>query len=74
MTHYETVKEWYDGYRFGNVDVYCPWDVINYCDDHLQISRVQNQKIIGSNTSGNDVIHHFINSIYEPQKLSKSWN
>ena len=33
-THYETVKEWYDGYRFGNADVYCPWDVINYCDAH----------------------------------------
>ena len=29
---YEEVKEWYDGYRFGNVEVYCPWDVINYCD------------------------------------------
>ena len=29
-THYETVKEWYDGYRFGNADVYCPWDVINH--------------------------------------------
>lgn len=28
--HYETVREWYDGYRFGNVDVYCPWDVLNY--------------------------------------------
>ena len=30
--HYGEVKEWYDGYRFGNVEVYCPWDVINYCD------------------------------------------
>ena len=30
---YDTVKEWYDGYRFGNVDVYCPWDVISYVDD-----------------------------------------
>ena len=30
--HYAEVKEWYDGYRFGNVEVYCPWDVINYCD------------------------------------------
>ena len=28
--HYETAREWYDGYRFGNVDVYCPWDVLNY--------------------------------------------
>lgn len=30
--HYDTIKEWYDGYRFGNVDVYCPWDVLCYCD------------------------------------------
>lgn len=29
---YDMAKEWYDGYRFGNVDVYCPWDVLNYCD------------------------------------------
>lgn len=29
---YEQIKEWYDGYRFGNTDVYCPWDVINQCD------------------------------------------
>ena len=28
---YALVKEWYDGYRFGNVDIYCPWDVVNYC-------------------------------------------
>ena len=30
---YEAMREWYDGYRFGNVEVYCPWDVISYCDD-----------------------------------------
>ncbi len=30
--HHSTIKEWYNGYRFGNVDVYCPWDVLNYCD------------------------------------------
>ncbi|MFQ8840154.1 MAG: AAA family ATPase [Clostridium fessum] len=29
---FEEVKEWYDGYRFGNADVYCPWDVINFVD------------------------------------------
>ncbi len=38
---YNTVKEWYDGYRFGNVDVYCPWDVINYCDEHLDDPSAQ---------------------------------
>ncbi|MCI9632234.1 MAG: AAA family ATPase, partial [Ruminococcus sp.] len=30
--HYETVKRWYDGYQFGNTEVYCPWDVLNHCD------------------------------------------
>ena len=33
---YEEVKEWYDGYRFGNTEVYCPWDVVNYCSDHVK--------------------------------------
>lgn len=31
--HFTEIKEWYDGYRFGNADIYCPWDVINYVDD-----------------------------------------
>ena len=35
---YDTVRAWYDGYHFGNVDVYCPWDVINYCDA-LRVDR-----------------------------------
>ena len=30
--HYEEVKSWYNGYQFGSVEVYCPWDVLNYCD------------------------------------------
>ena len=30
--HYEEAKSWYDGYQFGSVEVYCPWDVLNYCD------------------------------------------
>ena len=67
---YDEVKEWYDGYRFGNVDVYCPWDVINYCSDHIANQECA-PKNYWVNTSGNDVIHRFINSIYEPQKLTK---
>ena len=66
----QTIKEWYDGYRFGNVDVYCPWDVINYCSDHIANQECA-PKNYWVNTSGNDVIHRFINSIYEPQKLTK---
>ncbi len=56
---YEAIKEWYDGYRFGNVDVYCPWDVINYCDE-LTADGNAKPKDYWSNTSGNDVIWHFI--------------
>ena len=33
--HLEEVKEWYDGYRFGDADIYCPWDVINHVDQTL---------------------------------------
>ena len=66
----ETVKEWYDGYRFGNADVYCPWDVINFCSDHLENQKLQ-PKNYWANTSGNDVINHFIESVNEPQKVTK---
>ena len=69
--HYETVKEWYDGYRFGNTDVYCPWDVINYCDCHISASELP-PKNYWLNTSGNDVINHFIDSVGEQYKLTKS--
>lgn len=48
----ETVKEWYDGYRFGKADVYCPWDVINFCSDHLENQKLQ-PKNYWANTSGN---------------------
>ena len=66
----ETVKEWYDGYRFGNADVYCPWDVINFCSDHLENQKLQ-PKNYWANTSGNNVINHFIESVNEPQKVTK---
>lgn len=69
--HYETVKEWYDGYRFGKVDVYCPWDVINYCDEHLEDPDAQPQNY-WSNTSGNDVIQHFIDGMYSGKEIAKS--
>ncbi|MCD7716355.1 MAG: ATP-binding protein [Lachnospiraceae bacterium] len=56
---YDEIKDWYDGYRFGNADVYCPWDVINYCDELLWDSTARPVDY-WSNTSGNDVIRHFI--------------
>ena len=52
-------KEWYDGYHFGNVDVYCPWDVINHVD------RIKDDPMAGPeaywiNTSGNELVKRFI--------------
>ena len=68
--YYETVKAWYDGYRFGDVEVYCPWDVINFCSDHRTDPRLA-PKNYWANTSGNSVISHFIESVNEPHKLTK---
>ena len=68
--YYETVKEWYDGYHFGGIDVYCPWDVINFCSDHLEDAKLSPQNY-WANTSGNSVIRHFIESVNEPQMLTR---
>ena len=59
---YQTVKDWYDGYRFGSVEVYCPRDVINYCDDLLDNPEAE-PKNYWSNTSSNDVVRHFIGTL-----------
>lgn len=57
--HYDEMREWYDGYQFGNVKVYCPWDVINYCDALLADPEAQ-PKNYWSNTSGNEAVRRFI--------------
>ena len=57
---YETVKQWYDGYQFGNVDVYCPWDVINDCDARRNNPHIKPQNY-WINTSSNDAVKRFIN-------------
>lgn len=57
--HFTEVKEWYDGYRFGNADIYCPWDVINYVDDLISDPKAQ-PKAYWINSSGNDLVRHFI--------------
>ena len=59
---YDLIREWYDGYRFGNTDVYCPWDVINYVNK-LLVRRTLPPQDYWSNTSGNDIVRHFIQSI-----------
>lgn len=56
---YETIKDWYDGYRFGDVHVYCPWDVICYCDELRFDPKVQ-PKDYWSNTSSNQSVRCFI--------------
>ena len=57
--HHQEAREWYDGYRFGGQDVYCPWDVINYCDDLLSNPR-QKPRAYWMNTSGNDMVRRLI--------------
>ena len=59
FSYYEMVREWYDGYRFGAVDVYCPWDVINYCDLLRSNPKAQPQNY-WCNTSSNDAVRRFI--------------
>ena len=70
-SHFEEVKAWYDGYRFGNADVYCPWDVVNYCEDHKKNTNAELQNY-WMNTSGNEVIQHFVDSMNDPHMLTKS--
>ena len=59
--HYETIRDWYDGYRFGDTDVYCPWDVINYCELLLADAKAYPENY-WANTSGNDAVRRFIRS------------
>lgn len=68
---YETVKEWYDGYRFGNVDVYCPWDVICYCSKHRKNKTLPPQNY-WLNTSGNEVIKHFIDDLSHQKTITRT--
>mgnify|MGYP004532030473 CR=1 FL=1 len=57
--HYEDIREWYDGYQFGNAEVYCPWDVINYVDT-LRFDPQAEPKNYWSNTSSNEAVKRFI--------------
>ena len=55
----DVIRNWYDGYRFGDAEIYCPWDVINYCDE-LQADPSAPPKNYWANTSGNDLILHLL--------------
>ena len=59
---YQLIKDWYDGYHFGKADVYCPWDVISYCDELLD-NQSAKPRNYWSNTSSNDVVRRFIESV-----------
>ena len=56
---FSETKEWYDGYRFGNVDVYCPWDVINHID-RVKDDPNARPEAYWINTSGNDLVKRFV--------------
>ena len=60
-SHYDEMKEWYDGYEFGNIEVYCPWDVINYCDTLLADPEAEPRNY-WLNTSSNESVKHFLQS------------
>ena len=68
LTSYEDViQDWYDGYRFGNTDVYCPWDVINYCDELLADPHAEPENY-WANTSGNDLIRRLLKKANQSTK------
>ena len=58
-SHMEETKEWYDGYHFGNADIYCPWDVISHVD-RLCGEPTAAPQAYWINTSGNDLVKRFI--------------
>lgn len=59
-SHFDEVKEWYDGYHFGRADVYCPWDVINHAD-HLRDDDGAKPQTYWINSSGNSLVRRLIN-------------
>ena len=58
-SHFQETKEWYDGYHFGDADIYCPWDVMNHVDRLKDEPRARPQSY-WLNTSGNDLVKRFI--------------
>ena len=63
----DVVRDWYDGYRFGDTDVYCPWDVINYCDELLADPGAEPENY-WANTSGNDLIRRLLKKANQSTK------
>lgn len=65
--HFSEVKDWYNGYHFGNADIYCPWDVINYLDDLVADSNVS-PRAYWINSSGNDLVKRFVDKADQTTK------
>ena len=61
------IRDWYDGYHFGDTDVYCPWDVINYCDELLADPGAEPENY-WANTSGNDLIRRLLKKANQSTK------
>jgi len=59
MEKYDAIKEWYDGYHFGELEIYCPWDVVSYCHA-LKINPSVTPQNYWVNTSSNSIIRTFI--------------
>lgn len=59
MEKYDAIKKWYDGYRFGELEIYCPWDVVSYCHA-LRMEPSTEPQNYWVNTSSNDIIRRFL--------------
>ena len=70
-SHFDEVKEWYDGYHFGRADVYCPWDVINHAD-HLRDDSDAKPQTYWINSSGNSLVRRLINRLIHRQRMRLS--
>ena len=64
---YDTVRDWYDGYQFGNISVYCPWDVIKYAQILLKDKEAEPENY-WANTSGNDLIRRLLKKANQSTK------
>ena len=64
---FEMIKEWYDGYRFGQIDIYCPWDVLNQCDKFLETGDAQ-MEAHWENSSSNTIVQNILENATETTK------
>lgn len=71
--HLEEMREWYDGYHFGDNDVYCPWDVINHVDRLCGDPDAEPQAY-WVDTSGNDLVKRFIDKANQISELDDKCN